>query len=78
VSTISIHLPESLHEQARVQAAKDSISVEQLLAQALAEKLSALQAQDYLLERARRGDPEKYRQALSKVPDVEPEEYDRF
>jgi hypothetical protein len=78
MSTISLQLPDSLHGQARVQAVKDKISVEQLVALALAEKLSALQTEDYLLERARRGDAKKFREALSKVPDVEPEEHDRL
>ncbi len=31
-----------------------------------------------LAERARRGDRAKFEQAMSKVPDVEPEEYDRL
>ncbi len=33
--------------------------------------------EEYLEERARRGNREKYEAALAQVPDVEPEPYDR-
>jgi len=47
-----------------------------LLTTAIAEKISALTTESYLEERARRGSQAKFRQALAKVPDVEPEEFD--
>jgi hypothetical protein len=34
--------------------------------------------ENYLKERARRGDRAKYEAILAKVPDVEPEAYDRI
>ena len=46
--------------------------------QAIAEKLSALMTENYLKDRARRGNRAKYEAILAKVPDVEPEEYDRI
>jgi hypothetical protein len=35
-------------------------------------------ASDYLTMRAKRGSREKFEQALAKVPDREPEEYDKL
>jgi len=78
MSAISLRLPESLHEKAREVARQESVSVNQLITLALAEKLSALLAEDYLVTRARRGDRAKFEAALAKVPDVEPEEDDRL
>jgi hypothetical protein len=78
MSAISLRLPESLHERAREVARRESVSVNQLITLALAEKLSALMTEDYLEMRARRGDRAKFEDAMSKVPDVEPEEYDRL
>jgi hypothetical protein len=78
MSAISLRLPESLHEKAREVARQESVSVNQLITLALAEKLSALLAEDYLVMRARRGDRAKFEAALAKVPDVEPEEDDRL
>ncbi len=46
--------------------------------QAIAEKLSALMIENYLKDRARKGDRAKYEAISAKVPDVEPEEYDRI
>ena len=78
MSASSLRLPESLHEKAREVARQESVSVNQLITLALAEKLSALLAEDYLVMRARRGDRAKFEAALAKVPDVEPEEDDRL
>ena len=78
MSNMSLRLPDSLHEAAKELARKDHISVNQLVATALAEKISALMTKDYLEERARRGNKRKFEAILARVPDVEPEEYDRF
>jgi hypothetical protein len=78
MSTISLRLPESLHTTARALAEKEDISLNQLITLALAEKLSALLTEDYLGERARRGNRKRFQRALKKVADVEPEEGDRI
>lgn len=41
------------------------------------EKIAALMTEGYLKERAKRGSRAKYEAILAKVPDVEPEVYDR-
>jgi hypothetical protein len=78
MSAISLRLPESLHERAREVARRESVSVNQLITLALAEKLSALKTEDYLAMRARRGNRARFEAAMAKAPDVEPEEYDRL
>lgn len=78
MSTISVSLPDSLHKAARELAAKDNVSVDQFIALAVAEKVSALGTEDYLSRRAVRGDREKYQRALSRVPDVEADDRDRM
>jgi len=77
MSTISLRLPHSLHEAAREVAKKESVSINQFITLALAEKISALMTQDYLEARAQRGDRQKFERAMAKVADVEPEEYDQ-
>ena len=54
------------------------LRINQFIAIALAEKLSALETEDYLNERAKRGNKVKYRKVLSKVPDRAPEDYDKL
>ena len=57
---------------AREVAREENISINQLIALALAEKLSALHAEEYLEQRARRGNRAAFERAMSKVPDVAP------
>ncbi len=78
MSTFSLRLPDSLHRQVRILAEKESVSINQLITLALAEKISALMTEDYLTERAQRGSREKFERVMVKVAQVEPEEYDRL
>ena len=67
MSSISLRLPESLHRQARELAEREDISINQLIATALAEKMAALMTGEYLSERAARGSRRKYDRVLKKV-----------
>jgi hypothetical protein len=78
MSTISLRLPTYLHDTVREVADKESISINQFIILALAEKLSALMTEEYLGERAKRGDRKKFEDAMAKVADIEPEEGDRL
>lgn len=77
MSTLSLRLPESLHKQLRELAQSEGISINQLAASALGEKMAALMTQDYLEERAQRGKRSKFEKALSKVKNEEPEPRDK-
>ena len=76
MSTLSLRIPESLHKRVKEIASKEKFSINQFIATALAEKLSALDTENYLEERAKKGNRKKFLDVLSKIPDVEPEEYD--
>jgi hypothetical protein len=78
MSTISLRLPDSLHATVRELAREESVSINQLITLALAEKLSALLTEEYLGRRAKRGNRQKFHQAMAKVADVEPEDYDKL
>lgn len=72
MSALSLRLPVSLHAAARRLARKDGISMNQLIATALAEKMSALMTEDYLEQRSRRASRTKFEKAMSKVRNMEP------
>jgi hypothetical protein len=78
MSTLSIRLPNSLHQHAKRLAQTEGVSVNQLVSSALAEKLSALDAERYLNERATRGRDVDINVILAKVPNTEPELKDRI
>jgi len=76
VSILSIRLPDSLHDIVRKMSKEDNISINQFVASALAEKVTALKTEEYISERAKRGSREKFLEILSKVPNVAPEKFD--
>ena len=78
MSTLSIRIPDSLHDRVRAIAKREKISINQFVSSAVAEKLAALLTEEYLAERAKRGSKQKFKKALSKVKDVEPQERDRL
>ena len=76
MTTISLRLPDSLHEAVRELAQQDGSSINHFVTLALAEKVAALTTETYLEQRAQRGDADKFRAALAKVADVPPAEED--
>lgn len=78
MSALSLRLPDSLHNRARMLSKRDRVSINQFVATAVAEKISALETEDYLNERSKRGSRKKFEAALAKVPDREPDDYDRL
>jgi hypothetical protein len=78
MNIVQIQIPDSLHKSLSELADRDGISIDQFISTAISEKLSALMSENYLKERAKRADRAKYEAILAKVPDVEPEAYDRL
>jgi hypothetical protein len=68
VSTLSLRLPNSLHERLRALAAREGISINQLVTLAAAEKVASILTVDYLAERARAADLAAFDRLLDRVP----------
>jgi hypothetical protein len=65
MSALSLRLPHSLHERARTLARRERISINQLIATALAEKMSSLLTEEYFRERGKRASRAKFVAALA-------------
>ena len=78
MSVMSVRLPESLHKNAKKIARDEQISINQLVANALSEKISAILTEKYLEERAKMGNKAKYYAVLKKVPDADIDEKDEI
>ena len=78
MSTILVEVPESLRAVADVLARESGVSMQQLVANALAEKVSALGGPNWVGARKPPVDRAAFEVALSRIPDVEPEEQDRL
>ena len=74
----NLAIPDSLLRQVRQLAERENVTLEQFISSAIAEKAAAWLTVEYLEQRAARGSREQFRQVLSKVPDVEPDEQDRL
>lgn len=76
MAAISLRLPESVYEMAKVLSKQDQVSLNQFIATAVSEKVSALNTENYLNERASRASKEKFLKALDKVSEGEPDPKD--
>jgi HicB family len=70
MSVLSLRLPDSLHDKVRELAKREAISLNQFIAMAVAEKMSALITNEYLDARASRGTRKAFDAVLKRVSDV--------
>jgi hypothetical protein len=70
MSTLSLRLPDPLHEMARQIARQEHVSINHLISTAVAEKISALATKTYLRERAAKGSRKDFEDIMSRVPNV--------
>ena len=78
MSAISLRLPNSLHRKLGDLARQEGVSINQLVNSAVAEKMATLMTVEYLQERSKRGSRKKFEAALAKIPNIEPESFDRL
>lgn len=78
MGVISLRLPDSIHRHIKDIARADGVSINLFITSAVAEKISAMETESYLAQRAKRASLAKFEAALAKVPDREPLEHDRL
>ena len=76
MGTLSVRIPDSLHNEVKKLSKNDRVSINQFIASALSEKVTALETETYISQRAHLGDKKKFQAVLSKVPNAAPEEDD--
>lgn len=76
MAAISLRLPESIYDMAKTLSKQDQVSLNQFIATAVSEKVSALNTENYLNERKNRASKEKFLKALDKVSNDEPDHKD--
>jgi hypothetical protein len=78
MSTISVSLPDSIHDHASRLAQREGYSLNQFIAAAVGEKLASVETEQYLAQRAARGSRVDIDAILEKVPDADPDAEDRL
>lgn len=77
MSTVSVNLSEATGNAVRVFSERNNISVDQFIVNAVVEKIAAFEEEGYLEERAKRAKDFDIKKFLAKVPDSEPDEWDK-
>lgn len=78
MKTIEAQIPEPVLKQAQELAKRENVPLEQIISLAVAQSVGVWSNESYVAMRAKRGNREKFLDALKEVPDVEPAEYDRL
>jgi len=76
MAAVSLRLPNSIYELAKSLSKEDHVSLNQFIATAVSEKVSAMNTESYINERTKRASKEKFLKALNKVSDEEAESFD--
>jgi len=78
MSVLSLRIPDSIHTKVKEISKKEKISINQFIASALSEKLSAFMTEDYIQRRAKKASQKKFMDAMKQVPNVSPDENDKI
>ncbi len=76
MATLSVRIPNSVHDAVKSASKEDNISINQFIASAVIEKLTAFDTADYIESRGARGSQEKYLNVLRKAPHDKPRKDD--
>ncbi|MBR1640257.1 MAG: toxin-antitoxin system HicB family antitoxin [Treponema sp.] len=77
MGSLSLRMPDSYHTAVKEIASQDNISINQFIVSAVAEKIASFETQKYLEQRADKASVGKFKYVLSKVPGVEPADFDK-
>ena len=76
MSNLNLRLPDYLHNHVRDLAKREGMSINRFITLAVAEKVSVLDAENYLIERARRANKKDFARIIDNVPDLAAEKED--
>ena len=77
MGTLSVRIPDSLHDEIKKLSKSDHISINQFIASAVTEKVTALETENYISQRAKLGNKNRFLAVLAKVPNIDPEIQDK-
>lgn len=79
MSTVTVQIPDYLKRHIDGLVVREGVTLDQFVASAVSEKIAAIEALDYLGERAARADDGAFQRAISKIPAVPvTEEWDKL
>ena len=78
MGTLSLRIPQSIHNKLKEVSHDENISINQFISSAVGEKLSAFMTESYIEKRAKKGSESKFLNALKQVPSNKHEVFDKL
>ncbi len=78
MSSLTFTIPDSIQSQLLEITSKEQVSINQFIASAVSEKLSAFMTDEYILQRSKKASKENFLAVLNEIPNIEPEEFDKL
>jgi len=78
MSTLRIKLPDSIRQRVEHFASEEGVSTDDFLATVITQRIAVAEADSYIRRRGSRGSAARMLDILKRVPDAEPESYDRI
>jgi hypothetical protein len=72
MSALNLRLPDSIHRHIKDIAKREGVSINLFINSAISEKISALETEDYLVNRAKKSRKGAFKKVLDRVPKRKP------
>lgn len=72
MSALNLRLPDSVHKHIKDIAKRDGVSINLFINSAISEKISALETEEYIANRAKKSRKGEFKKVLNHVPKREP------
>ena len=78
MAKLQLRLPESIHNKVRRIAKKEKLSINQLLVNSISSEIIRYETMKFFEDRSKNFNENDFLDALKEIPEVEPEEQDKF
>ncbi|MCH8871271.1 toxin-antitoxin system HicB family antitoxin [candidate division KSB1 bacterium] len=78
MAKLQLRLPESIHNKVRRIAKKEKLSINQLLVNSISSEIIRYETMKFFEDRSKTFNENDFLDALKQIPEIEPEEQDKF
>ncbi|MCH7673986.1 toxin-antitoxin system HicB family antitoxin [candidate division KSB1 bacterium] len=78
MAKLQLRLPESIHNKVRRIAKKEKLSINQLLVNSISSEIIRYETMKFFEDRSKNFNENDFLDALKQIPEIEPEEQDKF
>lgn len=78
MAKLQLRLPDTIHNKIRKMAKREDISINQVLVNSISNEIIRYETMQFFIERSKKFNEQDFIDALSEIPEIEPEEIDRL